>query len=152
MCFFFFFKQKTAYEMRISDWSSDVCSSDLIGLGHIDLAADLEDVGGVALQLLRDVGDVADVRGDVLTDPAVAARRRLHQLALFVTQRTGEAVALVLVGHRDRRVGAELEEAPQARGQLLDILGDECAVEAQDRTSTRLNSRQYCDSRLTASP
>src|SRR3546814_2470422 len=29
MCFFFF-KQKTAYEMRISDWSSDVCSSDLL--------------------------------------------------------------------------------------------------------------------------
>src|SRR3546814_3467835 len=30
MCLmFFFFKQKTAYEMRISDWSSDVCSSDL---------------------------------------------------------------------------------------------------------------------------
>src|SRR3546814_11329156 len=28
-CSFFFFKQKTAYEMRISDWSSDVCSSDL---------------------------------------------------------------------------------------------------------------------------
>src|SRR3546814_5845796 len=37
--FFFFFKQKTAYEMRISDWSSDVCSSDLLDwelstLGH----------------------------------------------------------------------------------------------------------------------
>src|SRR3546814_2963092 len=30
LCLFFFFKQKTAYEMRISDWSSDVCSSDLI--------------------------------------------------------------------------------------------------------------------------
>src|SRR3546814_10337263 len=29
VCMFFFFKQKTAYEMRISDWSSDVCSSDL---------------------------------------------------------------------------------------------------------------------------
>src|SRR3546814_9402496 len=29
--FIFFFKQKTAYEMRISDWSSDVCSSDLKG-------------------------------------------------------------------------------------------------------------------------
>src|SRR3546814_1223426 len=28
----FFFKQKTAYDMRISDWSSDVCSSDLLGL------------------------------------------------------------------------------------------------------------------------
>src|SRR3546814_9996812 len=30
LCSFFFFKQKTAYEMRISDWSSDVCSSDLV--------------------------------------------------------------------------------------------------------------------------
>src|SRR3546814_1588994 len=30
LSFFFFFKQKTAYEMRISDWSSDVCSSDLL--------------------------------------------------------------------------------------------------------------------------
>src|SRR3546814_5439154 len=30
MFLFFFFKEKTAYEMRISDWSSDVCSSDLI--------------------------------------------------------------------------------------------------------------------------
>src|SRR3546814_5015130 len=30
---FFFFKQKTAYEMRISDWSSDVCSSDLAAEG-----------------------------------------------------------------------------------------------------------------------
>src|SRR3546814_5595883 len=29
MCSFFFVKQKTAYDMRISDWSSDVCSSDL---------------------------------------------------------------------------------------------------------------------------
>src|SRR3546814_5422659 len=32
---FFFFKQKTAYEMRISDWSSDVCSSDLVGMLHL---------------------------------------------------------------------------------------------------------------------
>src|SRR3546814_9975062 len=32
---FFFFKQKTAYEMRISDWSSDVCSSDLDAAGNL---------------------------------------------------------------------------------------------------------------------
>src|SRR3546814_4352891 len=37
--YFFFFKQKTAYEMRISDWSSDVCSSDL---GARDRAPDPE--------------------------------------------------------------------------------------------------------------
>src|SRR3546814_1208031 len=36
----FFFNQKTAYDMRISDWSSDVCSSDLV-LGH-----DLSEAGG----------------------------------------------------------------------------------------------------------
>src|SRR3546814_3134875 len=33
--FLFFFKQKTAYEMRISDWSSDVCSSDLADLADL---------------------------------------------------------------------------------------------------------------------
>src|SRR3546814_19448309 len=37
--FFFFFKQKTAYEMRISDWSSDVCSSD-IGVAINQMKAD----------------------------------------------------------------------------------------------------------------
>src|SRR3546814_8661474 len=39
MVFFFFFKQKTAYEMRISDWSSDVCSSDLQNRRHFTLRA-----------------------------------------------------------------------------------------------------------------
>src|SRR3546814_2447184 len=34
--FFFLFKQKTAYEMRISDWSSDVCSSDLEAAARVD--------------------------------------------------------------------------------------------------------------------
>src|SRR3546814_17634306 len=37
---YFFFKQKTAYEMRISDWSSDVCSSDLYVLNLIGDSAD----------------------------------------------------------------------------------------------------------------
>src|SRR3546814_7263027 len=36
---FFFFKQKTAYEMRISDWSSDVCSSDLVAGGEQQVGA-----------------------------------------------------------------------------------------------------------------
>src|SRR3546814_1335037 len=36
---FFFFKQKTAYEMRISDWSSDVCSSDLHDRAHFAISA-----------------------------------------------------------------------------------------------------------------
>src|SRR3546814_9369452 len=52
--FFFFFKQKTAYEMRISDWSSDVCSSDLVVhdfVSHVDgravfLQRQFDDVDG----------------------------------------------------------------------------------------------------------
>src|SRR3546814_9983219 len=54
---FFFFKQKTAYEMRISDWSSDVCSSDLDR--------------GIAV---RPVADQRD-------DPRLV-ERRLHRIAL----------------------------------------------------------------------
>src|SRR3546814_11207618 len=45
-CFiFFFFKQKTAYEMRISDWSSDVCSSDLASPGAEEPRRGRADVG-----------------------------------------------------------------------------------------------------------
>src|SRR3546814_6606260 len=51
MCFWFFFcKQKTAYEMRISDWSSDVCSSDLIA--HL-----VETVGPDQFQRVDDVAE-----------------------------------------------------------------------------------------------
>src|SRR3546814_7141588 len=53
-CWFFFFKQKTAYEMRISDWSSDVCSSDLVlGDRHevVGAVGDLEGVRVAGLAL-----------------------------------------------------------------------------------------------------
>src|SRR3546814_1533442 len=42
MCCVFFFKQKTSYEMRISDWSSDVCSSDLQGIASTGPRAALD--------------------------------------------------------------------------------------------------------------
>src|SRR3546814_18506893 len=41
---FFFFKQKTAYEMRISDWSSDVCSSDLTAAHSVPVAAQIRPI------------------------------------------------------------------------------------------------------------
>src|SRR3546814_10596529 len=53
--FCFFFKQKTAYEMRISDWSSDVCSSDLVELtggvlvDGFDVVVELHDIDGDAV-------------------------------------------------------------------------------------------------------
>src|SRR3546814_1066595 len=67
---FFFFKQKTAYEMRISDWSSDVCSSDLQGVevlvGH--------DPDAAAIAAIAAIGTTE--RDELLaakTDAAVAA-------------------------------------------------------------------------------
>src|SRR3546814_5827310 len=56
MCVLFFFKQKTAYEMRISDWSSDVCSSDLRLVAQHE---DQDDAGDEA----ADVRPPADVVG-----------------------------------------------------------------------------------------
>src|SRR3546814_4828764 len=57
-CMLFFFKQKTAYEMRISDWSSDVCSSDLVrrqALGPQQLAAAIDDQVAVGELVRRDL-------------------------------------------------------------------------------------------------
>src|SRR3546814_3356818 len=55
MLVFFFFKQKTAYEMRISDWSSDVCSSDLLDRGRLlrSLPVSAERRGGRSLPAAR---------------------------------------------------------------------------------------------------
>src|SRR3546814_8408195 len=61
-----FFKQKTAYEMRISDWSSDVCSSDLLGLLVAAVAAERADRGEVAA--LRPAGDRLRVDLEQRTD------------------------------------------------------------------------------------
>src|SRR3546814_5635088 len=58
LLFFFFFKQKTAYEMRISDWSSDVCSSDLV-LGI--------NLGGEAVIRLRFTGPDKPAPGTPVT-------------------------------------------------------------------------------------
>src|SRR3546814_6792743 len=58
--FFFFFKQKTAYEMRISDWSSDVCSSDLADadafVGQYDVFFDMREAGRKPLDERGEVG------------------------------------------------------------------------------------------------
>src|SRR3546814_9555818 len=60
---FFLFKQKTAYEMRISDWSSDVCSSDLFGQHLADIADD----------------HVGKLQGDLARLPAADAAREVER-------------------------------------------------------------------------
>src|SRR3546814_1338091 len=70
--FFFFFKQKTAYEMRISDWSSDVCSSDLL-----------------AQRILHPhpVTDRAQIIAEMEVSGGLDARDDAHHASFFVRRR-----------------------------------------------------------------
>src|SRR3546814_2697470 len=75
MVYFFFFKQKTAYEMRISDWSSDVCSSDLrVALPFPCLARDAQH-RGLARTGIADDRRQPRVAGDVIKGVALLARQ-----------------------------------------------------------------------------
>src|SRR3546814_528579 len=67
-CLVFFFKQKTAYELRISDWSSDVCSSDLV------LARDLKALGLYAARSLSFDG----VEYELLEHALTVEQRRIY--------------------------------------------------------------------------
>src|SRR3546814_1139835 len=68
LCFYFLFKQKTAYEMRISDWSSDVCSSDLVVvLVHEERDPRILREVAEALQVVRGLGLVVDGDDDLVS-------------------------------------------------------------------------------------
>src|SRR3546814_11243309 len=96
MCllFFFFFKQKTAYEMRISDWSSDVCSSDLwlvdaqLRLDVFRRQTDLPADQPTAL-----IDPVTDIRRLDLIRVANCVLRRAEQIADRRTRRQAGACA-----------------------------------------------------------
>src|SRR3546814_7275577 len=96
-CVCFFFKQKTAYEMRISDWSSDVCSSDLVlavlGQRHVHVHARTV----VTDDRLRHEGRrLAELMGDVLHDVL-----QLQDFVSLLGQRTELDADLALAGSRD---------------------------------------------------
>src|SRR3546814_6155794 len=124
--FVFFFKQKTAYEMRISDWSSDVCSSDLRDL--VARADDDDIADGHRLERQLDertipehpcgLGLQADEALDGLAGAALGAR--LQQAA-----------------HPDQR--------PEDRGSLvIDVV----RLGGQDRKRQRLNHSHSCAYRV----
>src|SRR3546814_14403078 len=108
---FFFFKQKTAYEMRISDWSSDVCSSDL----GVDVVHEAVDAAAGALEF---------------GEAAALVNQPLHHL--------GEAVLLQVRGEDADLVG-ESSLAGQRFGQNLDArseerrVGKECGSKCSSR-------------------
>src|SRR3546814_15245708 len=104
----FFFKQKTAYEMRISDWSSDVCSSDLVDAGGR---------GASQIQFLRrDVGqrieeDVDDAAGAVAQGGGAEDRQHEVEALAGAVGSTGLAEVLRVIG--EAGVGGDVEPAEQ---------------------------------------
>src|SRR3546814_18161502 len=143
--FVFFFKQKTAYEMRISDWSSDVCSSDLVGnrIGAGDEIATLQLPVEYAVQpvgfLDVAIDRIGDRLGRVAVEMVVLPRHRaqlahlphpqLHSIALLARGVADKTAGLVceidenrnLFEHDDgrseeRRVGKECVRTGSIRG------------------------------------
>src|SRR3546814_11491049 len=89
MCVLFvFFNQKTAYEMRISDWSSDVCSSDLTRLGLLPLDGEAAAASPEACRLRR-LPAVGDARRG---DRRAARLRAVLQARLLPREPLGGAV------------------------------------------------------------
>src|SRR3546814_3293754 len=114
---FFFFKQKTAYDMRISDWSSDVCSSDLkLSTNGFDLCLILR-VRRICSNARRSQQKLARQRRD-------AAPRQFDPVAIHA--------AADMAATRARLKGGEALAA-QAGGPIW-------REHAIDRKSTRLNS------------
>src|SRR3546814_6497781 len=111
---FFFFKQKTAYEMRISDWSSDVCSSDLIWR-HGE-AGPMHAAGGPQAKDKNQPG--VDRTVDGVAGPCKPSKNR------------GDGSDGANTGRKFRRVGSKYR--CRLRHQLHG--------EPEDRKSTRLNS------------
>src|SRR3546814_10002469 len=114
MCLCFLFKQKTAYEMRMSDWSSDVCSSDLlVDIGVVD-AIDVERAQRVVVgDFLRLIVLVAQALEEIHVDDGRAG---------------GDNAVHHVVAHQFR---IEVHAAA-CRGGACD--------HQKDRKSTRLNS------------
>src|SRR3546814_20164146 len=101
----FFFKQKTAYEMRISDWSSDVCSSDLArAQGHAAVAACGSAGIGKRTARQHNVRRIAARRADAAGETTVD--QRVHrQRSAPARGHTHITIATVRQRPRDRNTG-----------------------------------------------
>src|SRR3546814_8174510 len=107
---FFFFKQKTAYEMRISDWSSDVCSSDL-DRGGLSVAGQL--VGGLDEAAAADTRRAEDHDHRGAVEPRHEGGQRVDGHGALAQLRD-QPVAYVLRS-AERRVGKECVSTCRSR-------------------------------------
>src|SRR3546814_1553242 len=118
---FFFFKQKTAYEMRISDWSSDVCSSDLLDAallgGHIDAAVhSMKDVETIRPPEIRIAAMLprADVRDRLIGAASVEALPMGARVGTASPRRAAQLLAL----RPDLKIGRSEEHTSELQSLM----------------------------------
>src|SRR3546814_16790934 len=105
-CYFFFFKQKTSYEMRISDWSSDVCSSDLALLKRLNVERPR-------------IGIVVEPTARFLDQRLIDARRSVRLGKALIARHEAQLQLLsLLVRSEERRVGKECVSTCRYRWSL----------------------------------
>src|SRR3546814_5558296 len=145
MCFFFF-KQKKAYEMRISDWSSDVCSSDLEVAERLrggvrrQLTQVVDRRGARAQRLDRVLGEVADAQ--VRMRVALAGQR-----LEFADQRLDQRRLAGAVGaeQADAVAGFEAEADVVEDGDPLHLLGSRSEEHTSELQSLmRISYAVFC--------
>src|SRR3546814_8069831 len=130
---FFFFKQKTAYEMRISDWSSDVCSSDLVG--QLQVAAGRVTINDQPIELGTQVneGDEVCVDGKRVQGRARDAEHATRRVYIALnkpvgitctTERHVAGNIIDFVGHRERIFPIGRLDKDSSGMILLTINGD----------------------------
>src|SRR3546814_10404598 len=126
MCFFF--KQKTAYEMRISDWSSDVCSSDLLvaaGMNPMDLKR------GIDLAVDEVVKDIARQAKKVKSSEEIA---QVGTVAANGEKAIGDMIAKAM-----QKVGNEgvitVEAAKSLESELEVVEGMQFGRRSEEHTS-----------------
>src|SRR3546814_8488190 len=124
---FFFFKQKTAYEMRISDWSSDVCSSDLVNDALTDpaLIAQLDSLE----QWLRSQPEVGSVVSYVDHLKLINRAFNDDDPAAYVIPSSAAAVKQLLVFGGGDAIRHVVD--PQFRAALMKLRSEEHTSELQ---------------------
>src|SRR3546814_8932951 len=121
---FFFFKQKTAYEMRISDWSSDVCSSDLVDIADRAVGEFLH-LGFVALALVLAKQPLLLVGLEAVHPVAAHVARGDAGLFGILTRQLGQFLAALLRQIGDRQpprlsIVDRVEHKPRRADRLVD--------------------------------
>src|SRR3546814_6138984 len=112
------FKQKTAYEMSISDWSSDVCSSDLLGPLRL----------GIFVPFAGDALERLPPCLNVFLNPELL---RHVWIPAFAENRIGLVALVARIGQRDERIGAE------GHALLLDVV---IVVQRSEENTSELQS------------